>query len=163
MHTAFSPARRSQRVTLPLAPLPAKAAHAALARHACSRLSGIENVSPTTLPCRAAPRPARAHAFTWGDPQAPNTHSGTPVSVGGRGPVNAAPVAWAPGAGGVRAGLPPRPPRLPGSSWSRRTAPSYLPVGGFRPALPTPDKHVSVHPAFQPTMLLSLPVSMMYL
>src|SRR5207244_13352606 len=36
--------------------------------------------------------------------------------------------------------------------WSRRTAPCCLSAVGFRPALPTPDKHLSAHPAFHPTM-----------
>ena len=32
---------------------------------------------------------------------------------------------------------------------SRRTAPCCVSAVGFRPALPTPDQHVSAHPAFQ--------------
>jgi hypothetical protein len=41
------------------------------------------------------------------------------------------------------------------SGWSRRTAPCCLSAVGFRPALPTPDKHLSAHPAFQPTMFVA--------
>jgi len=50
----------------------------------------------------------------------------------------------------------PTPPHGDCAEWSRRAAPCCIPAVGFRPALPTPDKHVSAHPAFQPTMFVRL-------